>query len=191
MNTVAELSRYLIAAFWLLWLAVWLAASASVKRTRSRESRRAAFYNRTPVLIGVAMLVAPQWLPAALTHRFLTGPEPPALGTALVFVGLAFALWARWHLGRNWSSAVVVKEGHSLIRSGPYRFVRHPIYSGMVLALFATALAIGEARGFIGAGLILFGFVIKLWAEEERMRETFPEYDDYARRTARLIPGVF
>lgn len=191
MNTVADLSRYLIAVFWLLWLAVWIAASASVKRTRSRESRRAAFYNRAPVLIGAAMLVAPQWLPAALTRRFLTGPELPALGTVLVFVGLAFALWARWHLGRNWSSAVVVKEGHSLIRSGPYRFVRHPIYSGMVLALFATALAIGEGRGFLGAGLILFGFVIKLWAEEERMRETFPEYDDYARRTARLIPGVF
>src|SRR5579864_3905598 len=191
MNTAADLSRYLIAVFWLLWLAVWLAASASVKRTRSRGSTRDAFYNRVPVVIGAAMLAAPRWSPAALTQRFLTGPEPPALGTLLVFVGLAFALWARWHLGRNWSSAVVVKEGHTLIRSGPYRLVRHPIYSGMLLALFGTALAIGEPRGFIGAGLVLFGFVLKLRAEEERMRETFPEYDDYARHTARLIPGVF
>ncbi|HUI34638.1 MAG TPA: isoprenylcysteine carboxylmethyltransferase family protein [Stellaceae bacterium] len=191
MRQFAEASRYLIPAFWLIWLAIWIAASARVKRAQSREPARSAILNRAPVLIGAAMLAAPQWLPAALTHRFLTGATPPAIGTLLVFAGLAFAVWARWHLGRNWSSAVVVKEGHSLIRSGPYRLVRHPIYSGMVLALFATALAIGEARGFIGAGLILFGFIVKLRAEEERMHETFPEYDDYARHTARLVPGVF
>ncbi|HEV2186712.1 MAG TPA: isoprenylcysteine carboxylmethyltransferase family protein [Stellaceae bacterium] len=191
MNTAAELSRYLIAAMWLTWLAIWMAASLGVKRTRVPEPWQSAFYNRAPVVIGTAMLVAPQWLPPVLAWRFLSGAGPPALGTALVFAGLALSMWARWHLGRNWSSAVVVKEGHTLTRSGPYRLVRHPIYSGMVLALFATALAIGETRGFIGAGLILFGFVLKLQAEEERMRETFPEYDDYARHTARLIPGVY
>jgi protein-S-isoprenylcysteine O-methyltransferase Ste14 len=191
MSALAEASRYLIPAFWLIWLAIWIAASLSNKRTRSRESTRSALYNRVPVVVGAAMLAAPQWLPATLTYRFLTGPEPPAFGTLLVFAGLAFALWARWHLGRNWSGAVVVKEEHTLIRSGPYRLVRHPIYSGMGLALFGTALATGEARGFVGAALIVFGFVLKLQAEEERMRETFPEYDDYARRTARLIPGVF
>jgi protein-S-isoprenylcysteine O-methyltransferase Ste14 len=191
MNRLAELSRYLIPVFWLFWLAVWGAAARNVKSTEWRESWASGAANRLPVLIGAAMLAAPQWLPTLLTHRFLTGPEPPAVGTVLVFIGLALAVWARWHLGRNWSAAVTVKQDHTLIRSGPYGVVRHPIYSGMVLALFGTALATGEPRGFIGAALILLGFILKLRAEEERMRETFPEYDDYARHTARLIPGVF
>jgi protein-S-isoprenylcysteine O-methyltransferase Ste14 len=192
MQPLAQASLYLIPVFWLAWLAIWIGASWGVKRTRTREPFRDAVVNRTPVVLGAAMLAAPGWLPEVLTQRFLWGPDGPAFGTLLVFAGLAFALWARWHLGRNWSSTVAVKEGHTLITSGPYRWVRHPIYSGVVLALFGTALAIGEPRGFIGAGLILLGFVIKLLGEEARMRGTFPsEYDAYCRRTARLIPGVF
>lgn len=191
MAALGEASRYLIPAFWLGWLAVWIAGSLRVKQTQRREPLRLALSNRIPVLLGAAMLAAPQWLPAALTRPFLSGPLPPVLGAVLVFAGLALALWARWHLGRNWSGAVVVKQGHTLVRSGPYRFVRHPIYTGLVAALFGTALAIGEARGFVGAALILFGFVIKLQAEEARMRATFAEYTDYCRQTARLIPGVF
>jgi protein-S-isoprenylcysteine O-methyltransferase Ste14 len=192
MSALAEASRHLIPAFWFIWLAIWIAASWSVKRTQMPEPLRQALANRIPVLLGAVMLMAPGWLPDALTGRFLWGPDGPALGTLLVFAGLAFAMWARWHLGRNWSGTVTVKEGHTLIQSGPYRWVRHPIYSGMVLALFGTALAIGEPRGFIGAGLILLGFVVKLLVEEARMRDTFPrEYDNYCRRTARLIPGVF
>jgi protein-S-isoprenylcysteine O-methyltransferase Ste14 len=192
MEPLAEASRYLIPVFWLAWLAIWMAAALGVKRTRTREPLRDALINRIPVLLGVVVLVAPNRLPEALTRRFLWGPDGPALGVLLVLAGLAFAIWARWHLGRNWSSTVAVKQDHTLIQSGPYRWIRHPIYSGMVLALFGTALAIGEPRGFLGAGLILLGFVIKLLGEEARMRDTFPlAYDAYCRRTARLIPGVF
>lgn len=192
MQPLAQTSHYLIPVFWLAWLAIWIAASWGVKRTRTPEPLGDALVNRTPVLFGAAMLAAPGWLPDMLTQRFLWGPDGPAFGTLLVLAGLAFALWARWHIGRNWSSTVAVKESHTLITTGPYRWVRHPIYSGMVLALFGTAMAIGEARGFIGAGLVLLGFVIKLLGEEARMRDTFPaEYDAYCRRTARLLPGVF
>lgn len=191
MHALADASRYLIPLFWLVWLVAWGAAAGNVKPTRWRESRGEAIANRLPVLIGAAMLASPAWLPAPLTRPLLGGPEHAAVGAVLVAAGLALAVWARWHLGRNWSAAVAVKEGHSLIRSGPYRVVRHPIYSGMGLALVGTALAIGAARGLIGAALIVGGFVVKLLAEEARMRETFPEYDDYCRRTARLIPGVF
>jgi protein-S-isoprenylcysteine O-methyltransferase Ste14 len=78
-----------------------------------------------------------------------------------------------------------------LIRSGPYRWVRHPIYTGATVAIIGSGVAGGELRGLVGALLILAGLVIKLFAEEARMRDTFPEYADYCRRTARLIPGVF
>jgi protein-S-isoprenylcysteine O-methyltransferase Ste14 len=188
---LAEASRVLIPALWLIWLVVWGLAARDVKPSRWRETRRAAIANRLPVLIGAAMLATPVWLPALLSRRLLPGPEPAAAGTILVAAGLGFAIWARWHLGRNWSSSVVVKQDHTLIRTGPYRLVRHPIYSGMGLALIGTALATGEARGFIGAALILAGFIVRLLAEEALMRNTFPEYADYCRRTARLIPGLY
>jgi protein-S-isoprenylcysteine O-methyltransferase Ste14 len=192
MREIAELSRTLIAVFWAIWAVGWLIGAIGIKRAQWRESGATAIYNRTPVVLGMIMLLRPQWLPAALTYRFVPPePELPALSAILVFLGLLFALWARAHLGRNWSGAVTVKEGHTLITSGPYRWVRHPIYSGVVVALAGTALAIGEARGFIATALILIGFVIKLLVEEARMRDTFPDYVDYCRHTARLIPGVF
>lgn len=193
MREIAELSRYLIPIFWAVWLAGWIVAAIGVKRAQWRESGATALANRTPVLLGTFMLLFPRWLPAALTYRFgPTGPVPPAIGTILVLLGLLFAAWARIHLGGNWSGTVTVKKDHTLIRSGPYRFVRHPIYTGMLLALIGTALAVGAAYAYIAAALILLGFVLKLLVEEARMHETFPiEYEDYCRHTARLIPGVF
>lgn len=192
MRTLAELSRHLIPALWALWVAIWLATALSAKPTRWREPPGTAALNRLPVLVGALMLLAPQVLPVALRQRFISGPDAPALGTIFVAAGLAFSLWARWHLGRNWSGTVTVKEDHTLIESGPYRWLRHPIYTGMLVGLLGTALAIGAPYGFIGTALILVGFIVKLRVEEERMRATFPgAYDRYSARTARLIPGVY
>ena len=138
------------------------------------------------------MLAAPQLLPAALTRRLLWGADGPAIGTLLVAAGLALSVWARWHLGRNWSGIVTVKQGHTLVTTGPYCRVRHPIYTGLLVGLVGTALAIGAPYGFIATALILVGLVIKLHVEEERMHDTFrADYEAYSRRTARLIPGVY
>jgi len=192
MDRIAELSRTLIPALWAIWIIGWMIAAFDVKRTQWRESRATAFYNRTPVMLGLLMLLFAPWLPAFLTRQLVpSGAELPALGTLLVLLGLLLAAWARWHLGRNWSGTVTVKEDHTLIKSGPYRLVRHPIYSGIALALVGTALAIGAAYGFIAAALILLGFVLRILLEEARMRDTFPDYTDYCRHTARLIPGVY
>ncbi|HTZ35055.1 MAG TPA: isoprenylcysteine carboxylmethyltransferase family protein [Stellaceae bacterium] len=193
MRELAYASRYLIPALWIVWIVGWTAAAYGVKRIRWREPAREAILNRGPVLLGVAILLTPRWWPAALTYRFVPGgPVLPVLGTLLVLGGLLFTVWARWHLGRNWSSTVAVKEAHTLVRSGPYRWVRHPIYSGLLAAFVGTALAIGAGYGFIGFALIFAGLLVKLLAEEARMRETFPaEYAEYCRHTARLIPGVY
>src|SRR5579864_9250666 len=167
MSALADASRYLIPAFWVVWLVGWMLAAFGTKRTQWRESTAVAIWNRGPVVLGTAMLLLPQRLPAALTYRFIPpGPELPAIGTILVLLGLLFAAWARIHLGGNWSGTVTVKEGHTLITKGPYRFVRHPIYTGMLLALIGTALAVGAAYAYIAAARILLGFVLKLLVEE-------------------------
>jgi protein-S-isoprenylcysteine O-methyltransferase Ste14 len=193
MDRVVALSNTLIIVLWVIWLIVWTAAAFFVKRTQHKEPLGAILYERVPVVMGFLLLVLPRWLPLALTHRVISEGPALALGAlALVMAGMLFAYWARVHLGRNWSGEVMVKVGHTLITSGPYRWVRHPIYGGMTLALVGTALATGAPYGFIGSALILFGFLIRLRLEEALMRETFPdEYDRYSRHTARLIPGVY
>jgi protein-S-isoprenylcysteine O-methyltransferase Ste14 len=125
-------------------------------------------------------------------HRFL--PRQPVLDVAalvLTIAGIAFAIWARFWLGGNWSSAVSVKVGHELIRSGPYAWVRHPIYSGLLVALFGTALARARPVGFLAVALFWLGFWIKSRMEEEFMRQTFGErYTEYVRETGALIPKI-
>jgi protein-S-isoprenylcysteine O-methyltransferase Ste14 len=119
------------------------------------------------------------------------GPVLPALGAVLTVAGLGLAVWARRHLGREWSGLVTLKEGHRLIRTGPYRTVRHPIYSGLLLAVFGTALAIGQWRGVIAVVCNLIGLLRKVQVEETLMVRTFPEYQEYRQRTAAPIPGVY
>jgi protein-S-isoprenylcysteine O-methyltransferase Ste14 len=184
--------RAAIPALWTIWAVCWLVASRDVKRARWREGAGTRALHGVPLFLCAVLLAGPRWLPPALMQRIVpAGITVPTFGALLVAAGLGIALWARWHLGRNWSGWVTVKEDHALIRSGPYRVVRHPIYSGLLLAFLGTALAIGEWRGVVAVGLALFGFVLKIRVEETRMRETFPEYEDYRRRSAALIPLLF
>jgi protein-S-isoprenylcysteine O-methyltransferase Ste14 len=189
MDPIVPFANTLIVALWI----VWTAAAFFVKRTRRKEPLRTMLTERVPVVVGMLVLIRPRWLPPALSHRFIAeGPGIALLALVLVIAGMLFAYWARAHLGRNWSGEVMVKVGHTLITSGPYRSVRHPIYSGMTLALVGTVLATVAPYGFIALALILFGFLVRVRLEEALMRETFPvDYDDYSRHTARLIPGVY
>jgi protein-S-isoprenylcysteine O-methyltransferase Ste14 len=193
MAPIVALANTLIAVLWIIWLVVWTAAAFFVKRTQRKEPLGTMLIERVPVVAGMLVLIRPHWLPPALHHRFIAeGLGIALLALLLVIAGMLFAYWARVHLGRNWSGEVMVKVGHTLITSGPYRSVRHPIYSGMTLALVGTALATGAPYGFVGLALILFGFLVRVRLEEALMRKTFPgEYDDYSRHTARLIPGVY
>jgi protein-S-isoprenylcysteine O-methyltransferase Ste14 len=145
---------------------------------------------------------APLWVAAILlldrhlgrflnTHLYPFSIEVVAIGALLTAVGLAWAIWARVVLGGNWSADVTVKEEHELIRSGPYALSRHPIYTGLVLALFGTALAVGEVRALIALVVAVGSLWYKMRLEETVMRRTFgATYDAYSREVKALIPYV-
>jgi protein-S-isoprenylcysteine O-methyltransferase Ste14 len=180
------------AALWLGWFAYWLVAARNVKATRRREPITTFLLNRVFVIIGVLLLLVPHLPPHWLEESFVApGLVPYAVGIVVTVAGLAFSVWARVYLGRNWSATVTIKQDHELVRSGPYALVRHPIYSGILLALLGTAVAIGEWRGLLALAAITIGFVIKMQAEERFMDENFGEqYARYQREVAALIPFI-
>jgi protein-S-isoprenylcysteine O-methyltransferase Ste14 len=180
----------LLALLWLGWGLYWIVAATSSKRTVRRESAGARLAYVIPLLIG-GLLIAGRGVPWALLAAPLWPRSRAAgwIGLILVAAGLGFAVWARVHLGRNWSGSVTVKEAHELIRSGPYAYVRHPIYSGLIAALLGTAITVGTARAALGLAIIIASFVRKLRAEEVFMRETFPvEYPRYRAEVPGLVP---
>jgi protein-S-isoprenylcysteine O-methyltransferase Ste14 len=112
-------------------------------------------------------------------------------GLATTVAGMPFAVWARVHLGRNWSSAPMIKKQHELVRSGPCRLVRHPIYTGLLLSAMGTFLVKGKVRGVLGVVLIYSGFAIRSRIKEEFKVRTFgSQYDDYRRTTGAIFPRV-
>jgi protein-S-isoprenylcysteine O-methyltransferase Ste14 len=107
----------------------------------------------------------------------------------VIALGLAFSWWARIHLGSLWSSRITKKADHQVIESGPYGIVRHPIYTGILLAILATTAAKGTVLGLAGLLIITFGFWLKARFEERWLsQELAPAYDDYRRRVPMLVP---
>ena len=184
--------RHLFHFMWLGWVAYWWAASFNVKATARREPLQSRLSHIVPLTIAVALLWLPESPIEVLGKRFLPVAVGPFwIGAVLTLAGLLFTVWARVHLGRNWSGTITVKQDHDLITSGPYRFVRHPIYTGLLLALIGFALARGEWRGVVALGLAFAAFWRKLRIEEQWMREQFGgAYEEYSRRVAALIPFV-
>jgi protein-S-isoprenylcysteine O-methyltransferase Ste14 len=181
-----------IGGCWIVFVAIWLMAAASTKRTVYRESRAQRLRYWVLFVIACLLFVYGRQLPYPLNLPII--PHATAIAWAaavLCIAGLTFALWARVTLGRNWSGLVTLKEGHELVERGPYRFVRHPIYTGMLTMFFATALVQRHVAGFAGVLLIFVSFWIKLGLEEDLMLRQFPErYAAYQQHAKRIIPFV-
>ena len=169
-------------AFW----AYWLAAAFSMRRTRIVWSQQL----RIRVVLVVAFIVLVR-LHIFRDRGLNTGPWLVGLGLVLFALGLACAVWARVHIGRNWGPPMTQKEQPQLVTSGPYRLIRHPIYSGILLAGIGTAMALSWL-GMIAVGLAGVYFVYSATVEEHYMAEQFPEtYPAYRRATKMLVPFVF
>jgi protein-S-isoprenylcysteine O-methyltransferase Ste14 len=182
----------IIRACWLVFVAIWVLAGVSTKRTVYRETPAQRLRYWVLLVVACFLLLYGRRLPYPLNLDIVPLVATTAWAAAvLCVIGLAFALWARVTLGRNWSGMVTLKEGHELVERGPYRFVRHPIYTGIVTMFFATALAQGHLSGFLGTLLMFASFWIKLRDEEKLMLQQFPErYADYRRRTKCIVPFV-
>lgn len=183
---------FLILAFWIAWLGIWLLASGNTKATLRRESNASRLSYSVPLWIAAYLVLARHvpWEP--LDARIVPVAAWPVIaGAAIVVLGLGFAMWARFYLGRNWSANVTLKQDHELIRSGPYRWVRNPIYTGMIVALIGSALARGRWAGVLAVFLMTASFWYKARKEERVLHEAFgAEYEAYRREVASLIPFV-
>ncbi len=183
--------RNLIIACWVVFAVYWAVAAAWSKRTAERQSWAQRVSHLLLLAIAFALLFD------AIPLRPLTIIVlPPSWGTGLAGIllcagGLIFALWARRTLGANWSGIVTLKQDHELVTRGPYRYVRHPIYTGMLAMFLGTALASGRLGGLLG---FAFGFAaiwVKLRQEEALMLRHFcDQYRAYRARVKALIPFV-
>jgi len=177
---------------WIGWVVSWVAASLWSGRTEKRAATREMWIYRIVIFAG-AILIAP-WTAQVLGERpaWQVGSYGAYAFVGVMLTGLALTWWARIHLGRLWSSAITRKEEHRLVETGPYEYVRHPIYTGLIIALLATAASEATPAAALGAVLIALGLWLKARTEERfLLTELGPDaYESYRRRVPMLVPFV-
>jgi protein-S-isoprenylcysteine O-methyltransferase Ste14 len=184
----------LIAAFWIIFVVYWAAMAIGAKKTIG-----ARFWSReiglrvgvlVLILLALRLPVFRQAMRNALTYAAGSSALMGVVGVVLCALGIGLAIWARTYLGRNWGMPMSRKENPELVTSGPYAYVRHPIYTGMLIAMLGSAIGVTP---FWSIPLVLFGlyFVYSARKEEKLMMEQFPEqYAVYMRRTKMLMPFI-
>ncbi len=182
--------RYLIEGPWILFIVYWAVSALKTRRTVQKESLLSRYGIVVLELLGFALLFSKRGDIGVLGRHVLHQTYAQAItGVVLTWIGIAIALWARWHLGQYWSARITLKEDHQLIRTGPYAYFRHPIYSGIDLAAIGGALAIDRWRCVAGVCLIVLGYWIKARREEKMLAAQFGEaFEEHRRQTGFLIP---
>lgn len=188
---------------WDFWIVTWIAAAIWSSRTVKRAGLSREWPYRILALTGFVLLFASpiyvtdgRWHfgpPPGILGLHLWPYPPLAIGWAMVLLaalGIAFAWWARIYLGRLWSGSITRKEEHRVVDTGPYGWVRHPIYTGLLTAAVATAVAVGELHSLLGALLLIVAYWMKAKLEERFLREELgPEaYDSYRAHVPMLVP---
>jgi protein-S-isoprenylcysteine O-methyltransferase Ste14 len=177
----------LIGVAWIFWAFSWLVAAVWSRQTLARPGYAREFPNRLVTLLGALLiftsvgsehtLFAFRWQPSAFFGWAMF---------ACVLAGMAFSWWARLHLGSLWSGTITRKADHHIVDTGPYAIVRHPIYTGILFSLYATALERGRVEPLAGAVLMTIGFWMKARLEESFL--DLPGYDEYRARVPMLVP---
>jgi len=177
-------------ALWIAFSLYWTIASRNQASTERGESNASTMVHQS--LLGIAMLMLLLPIPGLLTRILPQSNVTLVLGLAIQITSLALAVWARRHLGRNWSAEVRIAVDHELVRSGPYRRLRHPIYTAMLGMFAGSAICSGELHSLIAFVLMSLLYVRKIRLEERILRQTFGSaYDSYRRDSWAIVPLVF
>jgi protein-S-isoprenylcysteine O-methyltransferase Ste14 len=182
--------RLWINALWFLFGLYWLISAFKLKKTKQRETWQQRLRYVLPLLVAFYLLSRPAAHYGWLGVRFVPASDAVGwIGVLLTAAGVSIAFWARWHLGTNWSGVVTLKEGHELIRTGPYRTIRHPIYTGILLAMLGSAIALGEVRGLLAVAMAWLSFYTKARREESLLTQEFGErFAEHLRHTGMFLP---
>ncbi len=188
--TIRDVFRLLVGFPWIVFVIYWSIGALKTRATREKEPFASRFAVLLVEVIGYLMLFNHRAGVGVLGTRIWPASLAGAVtGVILIWSGLGLAIWARYHLAENWSARITIKEGHELIRTGPYTHLRHPIYSGLVLATFGSAVVIDRWRCVVGFCLVLAGYWSKARKEEAMLGEQFGDsFREHQRHTGFLIP---
>lgn len=165
-----------ISISWIVFIAVWVVSALKVKPVEAREGRVWNIARRVLTLFGAALLIGWPFRAEWLDARFIPHSSTLVLtGAVLTVAGMCLAFWARYHLGQNWGMTGTIRVGHELVRTGPYAFLRHPIYVGIGVALAGTALAMGKWGALGGALIIILTFWSRARFESAFLERRFGE----------------
>ena len=186
----AHRAFYICGRAWFVWCVWWLMMAFFSKSAKRRENVWQRFEHLVPTILGFALIFDEKqrlhWLTQAV---FPDIPSIALLSVAVTILGLLLAVWARVALGANWSGSITIKRDHQLIRRGPYRFIRHPIYTGMLTALLATAVAQQQTSGLLGFAVVLVALYRKARREESFLSQEFGEaFVAHRQHTGMFLP---
>jgi protein-S-isoprenylcysteine O-methyltransferase Ste14 len=186
-----KIAGSIILGCWIIFIAYWFISAQRVKPMAEGQRVLSALAHRIP--LGFSYFLLADWhLPPPMNLPVTPLADWARVAGDLVCVlGLFVTLWARWTLAGNWSSDVTFKQGHELIKTGPYRLVRHPIYTGLLIMCIGTAIEIGRLRCWLALALMTATFWIKLKQEEKLLLRHFPDaYPAYKKQVKALVPFV-
>jgi protein-S-isoprenylcysteine O-methyltransferase Ste14 len=188
--TAKEVFRLLVTVPWVVLLVYWIVSALRTRDTVQTESVASRFAILFIEVAGFVLLFRHAAGIGVLGKQFMHRTLVSVIvGSVLTWMGIGLAIWARYHLAEYWSARITIKEGHQLIRTGPYARLRHPIYSGIVLAAIGSALVIDQWRCVLGVCLVLIGFCIKARKEEAMLTQQFGEvFRDHQKHAGFLIP---
>ncbi len=177
-------------AMWVVLSVYWEISARKASAKVSSESATSRGIHVTLTSIAQLLVIGPV---PGLRTRFVPVLVPLiAVGLGIELFSLVLAIWSRRRLGRNWIGAVATNVDHEMIRSGPYRFVRHPIYTGLLGLYFGTMIVSGEVHALLGMALAAVAYWRKIRIEEAHLTQLFgPAYEEYRTTTWALVPGLF
>ncbi|MFY0255962.1 methyltransferase family protein [Chitinophaga sp. 30R24] len=178
---------------WVLFCSYWLLLRNKTKENIQARTTRQRYMGALGYVLILTLLYLPLLAGEGFTGRILpTHYLLQAIGATLCIAGISICIWSRFILGSNWSGGVVAKENHELIIKGPYRLVRHPIYTGFIAALTGTCLVTGSLPAMIVTCVYSLGLCMKINREEVLLNDLFPEaYTAYQQHTRKLIPFIW